>query len=61
MGIMATGKTRMIAAAIMGITSTIGGNTNTGAIGVHGMTGTGMPESIPAFANMDAITATMPI
>ena len=61
MSIVATRSTRMTAAAIMGITSTIGGNTNTGAIGAHGMNGTGMPESIPVYTNMDAITATTPI
>ena len=61
MSIMDTGNTRMTGAAIMGTTSTIGDNMNTAAIGVHGMIGTGMPESIPTSTNMGIITATMPI
>ena len=61
MSIVVTRNILMTGAAITDITSTIGGNTITGAIGVHGMIGTGMPESIPTSTNMGIITATMPI
>ena len=60
MSIMGTRNTLMTAAAITGTTSTIGNNTNTGAIGAHGMIGTGMPRSIPAFTSMGTITVTRP-
>ena len=61
MSIAATGNASIITAAIAGTTSTIGGNTNTAATGAHGRSGTGMPESIPAYTNMEDITATTPI
>ena len=61
MGIMATGNTPMIAAAITGTTITTGGNMNTAAIGAHGMIGTGMPEGFPTCTNTGTTTGTTPI
>lgn len=61
MSIMATGKTLMTGAAITDTTNTTGGNTNTGAIGVHGTIGTDMPENTPTSTKMDTIIVTVPI
>ncbi|VTR65186.1 conserved hypothetical protein [Desulfosarcina cetonica] len=51
----------MIKAAIMVITSIKGTDMNITAIGVHGMSGTGIPEKILTYSDRDIITGIMPI